>query len=280
MGNSTTTYWDVDGTSLQTYAQNIETLGGSRDGLPTFRGTNSEIAYRRGALWHAKTPEQRIVSLGFWVQGTDSNGAVTGMGEKAQYAANMRAIKSLVWKDFGAQINLTKRWLHTDGSTIKSATALAEFAGMTDPVMVGPYASRFVLDFLLADPYFYAAEVTQAVPYQPTPWTSFTAEGDVITNRVTLEMNGPLTNPTLTLSDPTPDIFVTLGVTVAGADKVTLDCDMYTAIRTSDSANLIGSVTHSGSRNWMYVRPGTNTMLLTGSSGSGNCSVKYRPAYW
>jgi hypothetical protein len=280
MTNSTTTYWDVDGTSLQTYARNITTLGGSRDGLPEFRGSNTEIAYRRGAMWHAKVPESRIVSLGMWVHGLDDNGAVTAMGERAQYTANMRAIKALVWKDFSNQINLTKRWLHTDGTTVKSATALAEFAGMTDPVMAGPYASKFVIDFLLADPFFYGAEVSQAVPYQVTPWTSWSAEGDLITNRVTLEFNGTLTNPTLTLSDPVPDVFVTVGSTIGGGDKVTLDCDLYTAIRTSDSANLIGSVTHSGSRQWMYVRPGTNTMLLTGAGGAGSCTVKYRPAFW
>jgi len=274
------TYWEVDGTSLQTYAMNISTLGGGRDSVPTWRGDNSEVAYRRGGSWRQKTPEQRVITLAMWVQGTDSNGNVTGMGQRAQFRENIRAIKQLFWNDRGVEVALKKKWLHTDGTTVKSATAQAQLVNDLAYDMQGEFSAVIAVDLLLADPFFYGVEVTQAVPYQTTPWTSFVAEGDAITNKVKLEFNGALTNPTLTLSDPTPDVFVTAGVNIIGGDKLTLDCDLYTAIRTSDSANLIGVVAHSGSRQWMFVQPGTNTMLLTGSAGSGTCSVKYQPAFW
>lgn len=280
MANTTDTFWEVDGQSLQTYAWNIVTLGDGRDGVPGFRGDNSVVAYRRGANWRQKVPEQRVITLGMWVQGSNSDGAITGMGERAQYHANLRALKALFWKDFGAQVNLTKKWVHTDGTTIKSATAKAEFVGGLEPSMTTRFSAAVTVDLLLADPFFYGAEVTQSIPYQPTPWTVFNAEGDAITNKVNLEFNGALTNPTLTLAEPIPDVYVTVGSTIAGGAKITLDCDAYTAIRNTDSANMIGAISHSGSRSWMYVRPGANTMLLTGAAGSGTCSVKYQPAFW
>lgn len=278
MGNTTTTYWDVDGVSLQTFAWNIRTLGGTRGGVPSFRGENRETAFRRGAEWRPKVPGQRTLSLAMWVQGSDANGnPPSGRSEKAQYTENLRALQALFWQDEARQVTLTKRWLDTT-DVVRSASALVEIGGTMDPDMAGPLFSAVMVDLLMADPFFYGAETTATLAVG-TPQT-VTPGGNAMTHRVNLEFNGALTNPVLTNTTPNPDVWVKAGTTVAAGGKVTLDCDMYTAVRASDSANLIGAITHSGARHWMPLAKGANSLTLTADAGSGTCSVKYRPAFW
>jgi hypothetical protein len=278
MANTTATYWDVDGVSLQTFAWNIQTLGGTRGGVPTFRGENRQTAFRRGADWRPKTPEQRVISLAMWVQGSDDNGAApVGRSEKSQYTENLRALRALFWRDESRQVTLTKRWLDT-GDVVRSASALAEASGSMDPDMMGPYGSTLIVDLLLADPFFYGSEITATLVKDATQVV--TPGGDAMTHRVTLEFNGALTNPKILNTTPNPDVWVKAGTTIGAGNKVTLDADMYTAIRSSDSANLIGAVSHSGARHWMPLAKGANSLTLTADSGSGTCAVKYRPAFW
>ena len=278
MPNTTTTYWDVDGTSLQTYAWNIRTLGGSRGGVPSFRGENLQVAYRRGAAWRPKVPAQRVLTLAMWVQGSDENGnPPTLRSERAEYEKNLRALQSLFWQDEARQVLLTKRWLDpTD--VVRSASALVEIAGAMEPDMFGQTSSALLVDLLMADPFFYGPEVTATLAKDVTQVV--TPGGHATTHRVSLEFNGSISNPRVTNVTPTPDVYVQAGTDVAIGDKVTLDCDQYTATRTSDAANLIGVVTHSGARHWMPLAKGANSLTLTGASGTGTCAVKYRPAWW
>jgi hypothetical protein len=278
MSNTTTTYWDVDGVSLQTLAWNIRTLGGGRNGVPTFRGENRQTAFRRGTEWRPKVPGQRTLPLVMWVQGSDDNGnPPVSRSERAQYTENLRALRALFWRDEARQVALTKRWLDT-GDVVRSATAMVEIAGGMEPDMNGPNMSNLVVDLLLADPFFYGSEQTATLAKNVTQVV--TPGGDAMTHRVVLEFNGALTNPMVTNTTPNPDVWVKAGTSVSGGDKVTLDCDWYTAVRQSDNANLIGAMTHSGARHWMPLAKGANSLTLTADAGSGTCAVKYRPAFW
>jgi hypothetical protein len=53
----------------------------------------------------------------------------------------------------------------------------------------------------------------------------------------------------------------------------------FTATRTSDSANVVGSVTHSGARMWFGLLTGSNTVTLSASGGSGSASLVHRSPY-
>jgi hypothetical protein len=56
--------------------------------------------------------------------------------------------------------------------------------------------------------------------------------------------------------------------------------DLATVVRASDSANLIGAVTHSGSRAWMGLLRDNNTLVLTADGGAGHAVVRHKPAYF
>ncbi len=278
--DTTETAWLADGISLQTFAMNIITLGVTRNSVPQFLGDNSQIAYRRRALWTPKVADERPWAPAMWVRASNSDGVIptTHIDKMAAIYSNLRALRGLFWKPNGAPITLTKKWYEL-GPTIISVDAQACLVGGLEPTFTGPYKCALIADLNLPDPYFYGEEDTQTVPKQTTPWTSWTGLGDTATQRVTLEFVGPLVNPTLTLSDPIPDIWISLGTNIATGDKITVDCDLYTAVRDSDEANMIGVVTNSGSRSWMLVQPGENTMQLIADSGSGHVVVRYRPAY-
>jgi hypothetical protein len=278
MANSTTTYWDVDGVSLQTYAYNITTLGGSRGALPVFGGENRTTVYRRGAEWRPKVLEPRTLTLAMWVQGSDADGnPPTSRSVKAQYNENLRALRAMFWRDESRLVTLTKRWL-SPTDTVLTASAEVEIAGAMEAEMNGPFHSAVMVDLNMPDPFFYGAEQTATLVKDAAQ--NVVVAGDAKTERVTLVMNGALTNPQVMNTTPNPDVWVRLGVAVAGGTTATIDCDWYTATRSSDGANLIGAVTHSGARHWMPLAAGTNNLTLTASAGTGTCTVKYRPAFW
>jgi len=273
-----TIYWDVDGTSLQTWARNISTLGGSRWGVPSMRGSNIMVPGRAGALWQPKVADSRTITLAMWVRGTDDNG-VLGTTPKKTFTANWRALQQLLWKPDGTQFSLTKRW--DDGSGVKSATALAEFAGGLEPTMMGPYGAKFTVDLLLADPYFYGTQVTSTLAVGVGQVVNNAGDVPATPYGMSLKFNGALTNGKVTNSTVSPNVWAQWTGAISGGDGITLDVDEFTAIKQSDSSNQIGGVSYSPGPNgeWFYMAKGNNTLTLTASAGAGTCTFKHRPAY-
>ncbi|AMM44297.1 minor tail protein [Arthrobacter phage Kitkat] len=72
MANSTAEYWDVDGVSLQTYAQNIKSWGGSREGVPPLRGDDKLIPFMPGRRFVKKVPDSRTLTLEGWIAGQEA----------------------------------------------------------------------------------------------------------------------------------------------------------------------------------------------------------------
>lgn len=277
MTNSTDVYWDADGVSLQTYAQNISTLGGTRDGVPEWRGEDRVYAYADGAEPRDHTADSRTITLLMWVTAANADGTMPGSKRRA-YTANRRAIKQLFWKPRGGLTALTKRWEHTDGS-VKSATAMCRLAGNLAPdEMEGPFGARFALDLFLPDPWFYGPEVTTAVPLGVP--TVITNDGDDETQRIVLTYSGQLTNALLTNATPDPDVWVKLGYALAAANTAVVDVDAETAMNTTSSTNIIGAVSNSGSRAWFALGKGANTVTLTADAGAGSASVKHRAKFF
>lgn len=279
MSNTTDIYWDVDGQSLHTWAWNIETLGGERDGVPPFRGENMKTPYRPGTRHAPKLPDERTLTLLMWTKASDQDGVegTTEAEKLEQMFANRRALKRLFWNDNGQQVNLTKRWY--EGGDILSATAKVELANSMAASMSGPYLGKFSVDLLMADPFFYAdiAEVDFAVDigsiiHNPgDAWTTGTG--------CKVEFHGPLTNPKLTNLSPTPNIWFQLATSIATGDFVTVDFDNWTVTRDSDGANLIGGLTHSGAHQWLKLRPGDNALILEATSGTGSAHVLFAAPY-
>lgn len=275
MTNSTEVYWDVDGTSLQTYCMNVESLS-PKWTTPTHRGDDVVIAFQHGALHQRKHLEARTISLGMWVNGFGSTGAPTALGLERQFNANMKALQALFFREFADQITLTKRWKDPATGAVVSASAKATLVSAFEPEMQGPHAARVSVELRLTDPFFYAPEVLQELT---TAGSTFSVAGDVSTSKIRLVYNGALVNPEIVNSSLVPALSLRVGLGIANGDTVTLEVADFSAARASDSANVVGSVTRSGSRSWLRLRPGSNTLSLTVSGGSGTVSIFYRPAY-
>lgn len=275
MSNSTVTYWDVDGTSIQQYAWNVATLGGDRDSVPGWRGQDRVFAYKAGAAVRPMVADSRTLTLLMWVVGMNADGTVPASQEIA-YNENRRMLKRLFWKPGGATFALTKRW--NDSAGLHSATAQGRIDGNMSPEMHGPHGSAFVVDVFLPDPWFYGAEVSTPVPLT-TP-TVILNDGDDVCTSLAVDFVGQLTNPKITNQTPNPDVWLKVGSSVALADTVTVVVDAATVKRASDSANLIGAVTHSGARAWMGLQRDGNTLVLSADGGAGSAVVRHRPAYF
>lgn len=247
---TTDEYWDVDGVPLNTLAYNIQSWGGTRVAPAPVRGGNVLIPYRPGEVWVPKRAGSRVLTLGMWVIGTSEDG-VDPADSRALYHDNWEKLLRLLYRPW-TQYSLTKRQRNTSGLLV--ATALAEYAGGFEPGMIGQDGSQFVVDLLLADPYFYAPEQS-AVVNGPTVVSHPGA--DVALG---LEIDLPA-GATLTNSD------TGVSVTNTGAAQVTLDVLGFS------STGPILDITHTGSRFWMGLVPGDNNM-----TGSG--TIRWQPNYF
>jgi hypothetical protein len=130
----------------------------------------------------------------------------------------------------------------------------------------------------MADPFFYgtAMDVELAVGVD----TTVDNPGDEGTTAITVDFAGALSNPQVTNSSMTPEVYVKVGTDLASGDDLAVDVLATSVVRDSDSANLIGALTHSGSRAWMVLGRGSNTLTLTTDAGAGTAVVTFQPVYY
>lgn len=279
MSNSSQEYWDINGVSLNQYCYAIKTYGGSRLAVPKLRGENSLLPFRHGRIFKPKTPDSRVMTLAMWVAGIDPSTDMPATNQNTQFNDNWRALTDLFWSP-GQQLLLTKRWFQNAASPVlMTATAKCELAGTMDPTMTGRTRADFGVDLLLADPFFYAPEITETLEV---------GEEIVISNPgdveswvdLKIEFQGELLRPTLRNLSLSPEIWMTLDTLVPPGYEVAVDVGKYTAIRSSDQLEVGPTIDHSGFRAWFKLNPGNNTIALDSSGiGTGNAIIKYRPAF-
>lgn len=276
MVNTTETFWTADGVSLQTLAQNIETLGG-RDAPPPYRGEDITVPYSVGQTWVPKVPDSRIIPLGMWVRGATAAGLIPtgGSAQRDMYDDNWRALRNLLWAP-GRQFDLGKK-IKVDG-LLKSVVARAEYNGGLETSMINRTAAKFAVDLKLADPYFY-----------DTTYTNFTlAAGD---QTITLPGDAPTTNLFLTIDGARTNVVVqnkTLNIqveyidTLAVGAKAELDIRNYSAKTTpvgTPTYKSTGKVRHSGAPQWLVLAPGANVINLTSTAGTGAVVLQGKGAW-
>lgn len=273
MTNTTSEIWSVDGVSLNQYCWNITTLGGARMALPNLRGEDAQFSFRPGKDFRPKLADSRVLSLAMYVQGQDPANELNVVNQRVQWNENWRVLKRLFWTP-SRQVNLV-RFIEFQAG-LQQQSANVQIAGTMEPSMTGRTRAVFTVDFLMSDPYFYGDPVNVTLPRSVS--TPVTNDGDdvVAYSRFQIQLNGPLTNPRVARADGT---YVQLNATIANGDSVVLDVAEFTAVRGSDSANLIASVVHAGSRQWLVINPGTANFILTSSAGTGNAKLTYAPPY-
>lgn len=274
MTNSTETFWDVDGVSLQTMAFDIETLGGDRLTPPGLRGANITVPYAPGDVWMPKQVASRSISLDMWVIGVNEDGSIPTGDQRRVWENNFRKLRQLLWTP-NRQITLTKRF-YVDG-VLKTASAQAQFAGGISPDMNGQSRGSFTVTLMLADPYFYSAAVSTTLT---TGSQTVTVEGDDITRAITLHFAGARKYPKV--HNSTLNVDVELHEDLSSGDVADLDVKAFTSV-TDPSAiapfNSVGDIVHTGSPLWLLLQPGDNTIVVSSDSGIGAVTMHHQAAW-
>lgn len=174
------------------------------------------------------------------------------------------------------QGQLTRNWYLTVGGSpvMVQSTAMAEIAGSMDPTMNGRLSAAFSVDLLLSDPYFYGGQVTQAVT---------TAGGTVVNPGEGVAGEGfasAVNSFTVKITAPATVTNTTCGVafTHSGAGvqlwPVTVDVLRYTATDAAGN-NVVGGLTHAGSRMWMALPNGSNAVTVS----AGTATFQFAPPW-
>lgn len=273
MVNNTETYWEADGQSLHTYARSIETIGGIS--LPNFRGEDITIPGQPGQTWVAKQPDSRILPLAIWLRGT-ADGVGGYITTKSAYQSAYNDLVRLLWTP-GRQFDLTKRFY--DGGVLKTATAKAEFAGGLAPTMHGNSLGKCTVDLKLADPYFYEATFNSVNLAAGN--NNVVVAGNAPTNNIQVNVVGPRVNPKLINS--------TLGVEFTYPRSLLTSETASIFVRTYDASELSGGagtafdtsswVIHAGETQWLVMKPGTNVINLSSTSGIGTVQLQHKAAW-
>lgn len=258
-------------------------MGGSRFAVPLLRGSDVELPYRAGKQWRPKMPDSRVVTLLMWTAGIDQNTGQPATDQRLAFNDNVRQLRSLfttMGVSGSAQGTLTRKWyLTTGGPGIVTASALCELGGALELTMNGRTGASFSVDLLLSDPYFYGSTLTPTALVKDAA-TAVSNPGDspvgMGTGPFTVTLNGPLTNPVLT--NQTYGVSLTYTGTITSGHFVTFSIPDFTAVD-DFGANQIALVSHLGARYWMLLMPGSNTLKLTASSGSGTAALSYQPPY-
>lgn len=285
MTNSTDTFWEADGKSLQTYAYNIQSWGGDRETPPALRGGNIIVPGAPGQVFVPKTPDSRVMTLGMWVQGCTEDGfAPTSGNRRAEFERNWRALKKLLWTP-RREISLVKRFRQDGESAVTVARAKAQYSSGLSPSMTGTQRAIFTVDLFLSDPYFYGDEVTLQTLVTNQQTITFEALGDERTRDISVAIAGARVNPKLTVTGPdAKERWMKYTYALGASDSASIDVRNFSSRTVPGGGAAFGSsglITASSADdpNWLGIDPGTNKLKLESTSGTGNVVVKYKPVY-
>jgi hypothetical protein len=277
---SPTEFWYWNGTPLQSSYYNVTTFGGSRFGIPTNRGQDYEVPYRSGQLFRGKYLDERTITLTMWTDSQMSgNQSYPAADPRRAFNDNFQMLRQLFFTRGIAgsvQGHLQRNWYLTQGGSpgMVTSTAMAEIAGSMDPTMNGRTSAAFSVDLLLSDPYFMGAQQSQVVG---------TAGGTIVNLGEGVAGEGfpsPVNGFTVTISQATTVTNNTAGVAFshsgAGVQTwpVTIDVLRYTAVDNAGN-NVVGGLGHIGSRMWMCLLSGANSISVS----AGTALFQWCPPY-
>lgn len=276
MPNNTSTYWSANGESLHTFAKSIETLGPSLR-VPNLRGEDIVVPNRPGDVYVPKMISSNVITLQMWVRGLTEGSKRDGKLTKMDFDTNWNNLVRLLWAS-GRRFNLTKRFYDRSEDTIIAATASAEFSGGFEPTMHGRLAGKFQVDLKIADGLFFAA-TTESIPLVNGDNTIF-VPGNADTTKVVAVINGARSETKIW--NKTAGISFTYPESLGAGDAVEISSYDMEATETPSGGSAIDTshlVTHSGSPQWMILRPGNNVINLSSATGSGAVELQFRGAW-
>lgn len=280
MSNNTTEWWALNGISLHQRGWSVTTIGGERYNLPTRRGQNIDYAYLPGSVHRNKTPESRVINLLMFMAGADpATGDPHPSDQVLQWNDNWETLRRLLWSPSGSQLTLTRRTKLTSAGGVLVADALVEMVGQMNPTMTGRTRAEFAIELLMADPFFYGAQQTQALTKDVIHPVTNLGHDIAKSNFMSVDLVGPLTNPVVTNLSTTPNTAFAYVGTIASGSTLKVNVSQFQALLTPANTNQIAKITHTGNRNWFALNPGVNNVRLTATSGTGTGLLRWRPPY-
>lgn len=282
MTTTTDEYWSVipaDGVEypLANLAYNIESWGGTRQGVAPIRGEDTTVPWRPGKRSNPRVADSRTIVLAMWVRGTLTTGEVPiGSTMRREFTTNWNTLKRVLYNR-RKPFTLRKRF-YDEARTLRIADAVVRFADGLQPEMLGSTGAKFTVDLELSDPFFYGTSTDIALA---TGGVAFNATilGDDDCRKVTLVMTTGATPPSdFTLVNLTNGHTFSLPVSALVAGQVaTIDCNNQNA--RIDGVNYAGLISHSGSDDWFRLDPGLNTLYASCNSGSWTGTLSYLPTW-
>lgn len=259
----------VDGTSIMSSKYWVSDRSGL-DQTPGFRSTNWDVAYLTGTLWRAKQIPETTRSIAITINAVDDDGVVptNKLLRKAQLNTNMREVLALFARE-NVQNVIERDVLTLDGmggTEVQTLTGYCQSANPIVPLRSEDFDDFLVMgvDLLFSDPVWYGEAMSEVV-----------TGSDVITNPGMIDA----TNMTLTftggadyrLTNNSTDPITWVEIDRSG--DIVLDVRQGTAYK-NGTTNVIGYLSHDGSRPWMRLIPGDNNLVLT---GGGSVTIDYMP---
>lgn len=279
MVNNTSTYWEADGVSLHTFAHSIETLGGAL-GVPKLRGDDITIPYNHGDLWVPKFADSRVLNLGMWVRGVNPGEGVGANDlSKSNFDSNWNNLVRMLWTP-GRQFKLTKRFYDQWDGTLRSASAMAEFSDGLEPTMKGRNLGKFTVSLRLADPFFYD-DVIQSFTLVDGD-QDINVRGNAPTRNILMTVNGPNKYAQVRRKLPAPDHQVQVYQDILSGGYTQVDPRAWSSLTHPPTGVNYDSqldIKASGNAPWLELSPGSNTINLTRTSGTGTVILEVRGAW-
>lgn len=306
--STTDEYWEVDPgrflrgewiydspVSLATLAFNISTLAG-REGIPIADGENLRTSAVAGRRWLPKTPDQKTLSLGMWVQGTTEEGDIPqDIYLRTQFWENYNMLKQLfaVWD---RQLLLRRR-VPTRYGIITQQTWVEPSSSM-DLEPTGPMRATFTIDLLMNDPFWRALEQSSdPVPVAvhggqrryprtyPLEYGSFGQTG-IFTlfndgtheARLIAEIHGAVENPIMFNMDTNERFRLETDVELAAQDVIEVDF-YYRTIKLKGSGSRYWWLDRT--TDWLHARPGYQRLQFSheGYAETPYIVWRWEPAY-
>lgn len=260
--------WTFGGADLSSYATVVLMVVGA-DEFPSIRGDDSPLTGLHGRQSLGKLFDSRRVALTLFVSSMNAAGVDGGASQARTNLDALYAIFAL-----RAQGALTR--LMPDATTRQAQAEVVAVNSFTDTV--AHHAFTLVVQFQLADPFWYGASTTgpgsQSTASSPKDF-NFTPGGSFATRNLLIDFTGPQTHPRLT--NTTTGAYVDVNAVVASAKHLLISPYLFTAL--NDGVDVIGLVTHGPTVDWLSLIPGVNALRATNTSAGGSVVVTAYPAF-
>ena len=230
--------------------------------LPPTRGENIMIPLQAGRVHVEKFFDERILTLGIVIVGTDQTDLET----------NIDTLVAL----FG---NRTRGYLVRTLPDASTRQALAEVVGKMNLTYHGPTMARATVDFLLAEPFFRSPNLEnpeETIDETPHIYI-LNNPGTAEERKAIITLTGPLSHPTITNNDN--GISLQYNDVISGGHYVEIDCEKFTTLY-DGSTNVISKIVHTGDAAFMVLSAGDNNLsVVDGTHTTGTVMFEFYPPY-